>query len=177
MTHQDYDPWETVSGKPFLSTEQREYFEKHRKNTFDEFKNDPMYSILPVGTWSDFDTWRLYDLKHSKSNPVLIAIASGRERIEKVNYAQYNVKCEFEKGLISEDYARMLEAHLEIEKMAVMSDFNLRLKPIYKRLKKQRDEDRKLSLAKDETEKIEHDRFEVRIIDQEEKVLETIIGE
>jgi len=47
----NFDPWETVSGTPFLSPAQREYYEKNRKTTFDDFKNDPMYDILPVGLW------------------------------------------------------------------------------------------------------------------------------
>jgi len=168
----DFDPWETVSGTPFLSPAQREYYEKNRKTTFDDFKNDPMYDILPVGTWGDFETFRRYDLKHSKSNPVLMAIAAGREHIQKITYAQYSLKCEFEKGLLSEEYARMIELHLEVEKMGVMSDFNLSLKPVYKRLKKQRDEKRKLSLTKDDTEPIEEDKMDIMTIDENDKIIE-----
>ena len=173
----DYDPWETVSGTPFLSPAQREYYEKNRKNTFDDFKKDPMYEILPIGTWSDFETFRRYDLKHSKSNPVLIAIASGREQIQKIAYAQYSVKCEYEKGILSEEYARMLELHLEVEKMGIMSDFNLGLKPVYKRMRKQRDENRKLSMTQDETEPVEEDKIPVMVVDEKEQVVEKIIGD
>jgi hypothetical protein len=173
----DYDPWETVSGTPFLSPAQREYYNKNRKNTFDDFKNDPMYDILPVGTWSDFETFRRYDLKHSKSNPVLIAISSGREHIQKISYAQYSLKCEFEKGLLSEAYAKMIELHLEVEKMGVMSDFNLSLKPVYKRLKKQRDENRKLSLTEDDTPPVEEDKMTIMVIDEKEEVVDKITGD
>lgn len=174
--YSNYDPWETESGTAFLSPEQREYYNKHRKNTFDEFVNDPMYDILPTGTWGDFHTWRRYDLKHSKANPVLIAIASGRERISKIEYAQYSVKCEYEAGRIGDEYARMLELHLEIEKLAVLSDFNLKLKPTYRRLKKQRDENRKLSLTEDNTPKVEEDKIPVFVIDEDEKVVEKVMG-
>lgn len=174
--YRNYDPWETASGTEFLSPAQREYYNKHRKNTFDEFKDDPMYNILPTGTWCDFETWRRYDLKHSKANPMLIAIASGRERLSKIEYAQYSVKCEYEAGRLGEEYARMMELHLEIEKLAVLSDLNLKLKPVYKRLKKQRDGNRKLSLTEDDTPPIEEDKIPCVIIDEEDKVIEKVIG-
>jgi len=66
----------------------------------------------------------------------------------------------------------MIEMHLEIEKMGVMSDFNLQLKPVYKRLKKQRDEKRKLSLTKDDTEPIEEDKMTIMTIDENDKIIE-----
>ena len=177
-TYHDYDPWETHSGTKFLSPEQREYYNKHRKGTYDEFKDDPLYSILPVGTWGSFSEWRLHDLKDSgKCNPMILALACARERISKIQDAQYAVKCEYEKGILSEDYARQIELHLEIEKMCVYSDFNLKLKPVYRRLKKQRDEDRKLSLTQDDTPKVEREKMECIMITDDEKPIEKIIGE
>jgi hypothetical protein len=137
-----------------------------------------MYNILPIGTWGSFSEWRLHDLKDSgKCNAMLLALASARERISKVQDAMYACKCEFERGILSEEYARQIELHLEIEKMAVYSDFNLAIKPVYKRLKKQRDEDRKLSLARDDTPKVERDKMQCILITEDEKPLEKIIGE
>jgi hypothetical protein len=70
----------------------------------------------------------------------------------------------------------MIEMHLEIEKLAVLSDFNLKLKPTYRRLKKQRDENRKLSLTEDDTPKVEDDKIPVFVLDEDEKVIEKVIG-
>lgn len=119
--------FETRSGCPFNSTEQREYFDKCKKEAFlglEAHLGDPELYKLPIfGIFRDYKLWQKFDFKNKipQIHPVQLFLNTYKEFLKNCEDLEFATKSKFAcKDIGQKEYDYIME-ELELRKLFMES--------------------------------------------------------
>ena len=125
---------ETHSGTPHMSHEQRLYFERKKKEALsglESFFADKDFWKMPMSSqYRDFHTWRMNDVKSGTMHPVHILKCNYEQFIKYAERVEYESRCKYEAGDISEELYDAISEELEIRRIFFDAEFSTEAKKI-----------------------------------------------
>jgi len=118
--------WRTWSGYPAFSPEQREYYERRRREIaykLREYLHSPDFYSLPIPFVTEsFDEFRKRDVRMAWCNPVHLLLTCSEVSRKEERAHRYELECGLAAGFVSkEDYDEM-NADLEQRKARRLAD-------------------------------------------------------
>ena len=125
---------ETHSGTPHMSHEQRLYFETKKKEALgglESFFGDKDFWKMPMcSQYRDFHTWRQNDVKTGYMHPVHILKCNHDQFIKYAEKIDYESRCKYEAGDISEELYDAIIEELSIRRIFFDAEFSTETKKI-----------------------------------------------
>lgn len=150
MTEVDYHKGiETISGTPFGSVEQREYFNKLKGQVMsglEQFMHDPEFSKMPFfRQYKSFHEWRKYDVKFgfNQVHPMCLFLQNYLEFQKYIEKVDYEAKSKHACGDYTQEQLDLTLTEIEKRKLLVESEIFIEKK-----------QELKLKYNKDEIESI-----------------------
>ena len=153
-----HNPLPTYSGRPHLSPEQREYFEQEKMKCMEALGYVDHGTLKQIfGLYgSDFDRWRVLDLKEPKAHPVhLNRIMAVDHQDKMVDWTNYVYALHEMKKIDDETYKTEM-MKIRYQMLLALAEWDLSAKKELKDLKSQldcienaKDSEQRLSLSDD----------------------------
>jgi len=130
----------TLSGFPWMSNEQRDYFNTLKKQAYDglePYMNDPEFKYLPfVRQYASFQNWRKYDVQrgYNQVHPFTLFMCNYKYFVQYIEKVEYEAKCSYAVNDISQEEFDQTLIEIEKRKLLVESEFDLSKKKEFKKL-------------------------------------------
>lgn len=126
--------FETRSGKPWQSLEQREYFEEKKKEAFlglEDFFSDPEFKKMPFFNMysKGFKTWQKWDFKIMPNiHPFQLFLNEYNNFNLYIENLDYILRCQLAQGDIEKELFDICMNEIKLRKLKMDSELDMKLK-------------------------------------------------